>query len=116
MTRLLLWRKYASSSSYAPSGVQAHDLAHGIHEGGPAVRREAHDLVLVAVMRKTEILRESLVKNAERMREKYSAVDGDALPLPTPQAELEKSPKPSIETTTASSKGETWNADDRCAK
>jgi hypothetical protein len=37
-------------------------------------------------------------------------------PRPTPQAALAKSPRPSTETTTASSMGETWNAEDKCAK
>ena len=39
-----------------------------------------------------------------------------SFPRPTPQAALAKSPKPSTETTTASWNGETWNAEDRCAK
>ena len=37
--------------------------------GRLAVRREPHDLVLVAVMRKAEILRQRLIEDAERVRE-----------------------------------------------
>ena len=83
------------------------DLAHGVHEGGLAVRRKPHDLVLVAVMRKAEILGERLIEDAERMRENRPDLRSRCRAPPAPQAALAKSPKPSTETTTASSNGET---------
>ena len=56
---------------------QAHNLPHGVQKRGAAVRRKSHHLVLVAIMRKAEILRERLIEDAERMREIYSAVGRD---------------------------------------
>src|SRR5262249_24481290 len=48
------------------------------------VRRESHDLVLVAVMREAEILRERLVEDAERMRKRHAAADIDVAAAPQP--------------------------------
>ena len=44
---------------------------------GAAVGRKPHHLVLVAIMRKAEILRERLIEDAERMWEIYSAMGRD---------------------------------------
>ena len=90
-----------------PIRQEAHKLAHGVEVGRLAVRSEPHHLVLVAIVRKAEILRERLVEDAERMRKIYPPCDRKIGPVPRPQAALEKSPKPSTETVTASSNGET---------
>src|SRR5437762_3671858 len=42
-----------------------------------AIGRKAHDLVLVTVVRKAEILRDGLIEDAERMREEYPAFNRD---------------------------------------
>ena len=59
-----------------PVRPEPHDLAHGVHERRPAVGREAHDLVLVTVMREAEILGQRLIENAERMREVNLPIQG----------------------------------------
>ena len=64
-----------------PVGLKPHDLAHGIHERRLAVGRKAHDLVLVAIVGKAQILRQRLVEDAERMRKIHPPVDGDVLAL-----------------------------------
>ena len=61
----------------APVRLKPHDLAHGIQERRLAVRREPHDFVLVAIMRKAQILRERLIEDAKRMRKKHASIDGD---------------------------------------
>ena len=83
-----------------PVVAQPHDLAHRVEVARLAVGREAHHLVLVAVVREAQVLRERLVEDAERVRE----VDAlrrrrSRVPRPTPHAALAKSPKPSTETT-----------------
>ena len=45
-----------------------NELAHGIEVGSLTVWSEPHHLVLVAIVRKAEILRQRLVEYAERMR------------------------------------------------
>src|ERR1700738_152026 len=50
-----------------PAVEQANDLSHFRQEYGLAIRREPHDLVLVTVVWKAEILRQSLVEDPERM-------------------------------------------------
>ena len=49
---LLVMAKIGEIELVSSIGLEPHDLAHGIHECRLAVGREAHDLVLVAVMRK----------------------------------------------------------------
>jgi len=56
-------------------GPQAHDLAHGLHEGRPAIGRKPHDLVLVAVVGKSEKLCERLIEDAERMGKIDAPID-----------------------------------------
>ena len=56
-----------------------HDVAHRLEHLGLAVRREAHDLVLVAVVRETEELREGGVEDAERVREDDAVEDLEAV-------------------------------------
>ncbi len=56
---------------------QAHNLAHGLDEQGMAIRRKAHHLVFVAIMRKSEVLRECLIENTERMRKIHAAMNRD---------------------------------------
>src|SRR6516165_3194105 len=58
----------------ATSGEQAHNLAHGVDQPEMAIRREAHHLIFVAIMRKAEILRERLIENTERMRKIHAAI------------------------------------------
>ena len=50
--------------------VAAHDVPELVEVGGLAERREAHDLVLVAVVREPEVLRHGGVVHAERVRER----------------------------------------------
>ena len=65
---------------------QAHDLAHGVQECGLAVGSKPHHLVLVAVVRKAEILRQRLIKDAERMREnRRGPTSRVRSPLPHPR-------------------------------
>src|ERR1022692_1307549 len=48
---------------------ELHDLAHLVQLAGLAVRREAHHLVLIAIVREAEILGQRLVEEPKRMRE-----------------------------------------------
>ena len=69
--------------------LELHDLPHRVDEARLAVGREPHHLVLVAVVREAEILRQRLVEDAERMREVDAAVDREMRrPRPTPQRAL----------------------------
>ena len=63
-------------------GHQTNDLAHGVQIDRPAIGREAHHLVFVAVVRKAEILGQRLIEDAERMREVHAAVDRERAPSP----------------------------------
>ena len=93
----------ADRARYVPSGRSRTIWRIASMKCGPAVGREPHHLVLVAVMGKAEILGQRLIEDAERMRKIDAAIDADSVvPSPTPQAALAKSPKPSTETTTAS--------------
>src|SRR5215207_8710432 len=47
--------------------LRANDVAKLVDKTWPAIRREAHDLALVAVMRKSEKLRRSRVEDAGRV-------------------------------------------------
>ena len=68
-----------------------------------AIGRQSHHFVLVAIVRKSQILRQRLIEDAERMWEMHPALDIDhGRRCPTPQAALAKSPNPSTETTAAS--------------
>src|SRR5262249_19518402 len=73
--------KIAEIKLVAPIASQQHDLVHGIHKCGLAVRCEAHDFVLVAVVRKAQKLRECLIKDAERMWEIHPSIDGNICTL-----------------------------------
>lgn len=95
---------------------QAYDPAYFAKAGGLAIGRQTHDLVFVPLIRKAQVMRERLIEEAERVREMDPPHDLDVLARPTPHAALAKSPKPPTETTTASSNGETWNAEERCAR
>src|SRR5207245_2230172 len=57
--------------------LQMNDLAHGVEEGCAPIGGEPHHLVIVAIVRKAEILRKRLIKHAERMREIHAALDID---------------------------------------
>src|SRR5258705_13164464 len=59
-TRVLMAEE-AQIESIGTIGTQLHDLAHSLNESRPAIRGKPHDLVLVARMRKTEILGDGLV-------------------------------------------------------
>ena len=61
---------------------QMHDLAHLTHKCRLAVGREPHDLVLVAVMGKAEVLGERLVEDAERVRKEDTPLNPDVGALP----------------------------------
>ena len=91
-------------------------MAHGIDIVGFAVGCEAHDLVLIAILRKAEILRDGEVQQTEASAEKIRGGGCRAI-VSRPMAHdvLTKSPKPSMAHTAASSNGETKNALARCA-
>ena len=55
-------------------GLQRKKLSHLRAAGRIAIGGKPHQLVLVAVMRKSEILRHGLVEDAERMRKQNPAV------------------------------------------
>ena len=74
---LLVMAKIGEIELVSTIGSKPYDLSHGVHECRLAIGREPHDLVLVAVMRKAEILRQRLIKDAERMREIHASVDGN---------------------------------------
>src|ERR1035437_486172 len=61
-------------------GHQTNDLPHGVQVDRPAIGGEAHYLVFVAVVRKSEILGQRLIENSERMREVHAAVDRESVP------------------------------------
>src|SRR5262245_9904964 len=63
-------------------GVYPHDPAHRIHKRGFAIRREPHNLVLITIMRKAQILCKGLIENAERVWKVYPPIDGDVVTLP----------------------------------
>ena len=85
-----------------------HDLSEGIDIGWFAVRRQTHHLVLVAVVGKAEELCDRRVVDAERMGEADLAeLFSSRPPSPMPHIALIMSPKPSMLTTAARSKGET---------
>src|SRR5215831_7832192 len=56
---------------------QFDDFAHCRHVRWRSVGRQPHNLILVSVMRKPEILGEGLVKDAERVGKIHSALDRD---------------------------------------
>ena len=58
---------------------EAHDLPHFGHEARLTVGCQPHHLVLVAVIRKTEILGQRLIENAQRMRKIDLVFDLDAI-------------------------------------
>ena len=51
--------------------LKQDDPAHLRHEPWLAIGREPHDLVLIAIVGKAQILGQRLVKHAKRMREPY---------------------------------------------
>ena len=55
--------------------LETNDLLHLLDIGRLAIGREAHDLVLVAIMREADELRHRLVEDAQRMWEINAAVD-----------------------------------------
>src|SRR5271163_4957418 len=59
-----------------------HNFLHLGHCRWSAVRRQTHDLVLVAIVRKTQILTKGLIKYSKRMRKKYPAPNADVFPVP----------------------------------
>ena len=61
--------------------LKQDDPAHLRHEPWLAIGREPHDLVLVAIVRKAQILGQRLVEDAERMREPYAPVHGNGRAL-----------------------------------
>ena len=85
-----------------------NDVAKLFHEARLAIRREAHHLAFVAVVRKTEKLRRRRVNDAGRVRILNLVEHFDRL-FPSPRAHIVemKSPKPSIESKAARSNGDT---------
>jgi len=63
----------------AAIGLQADNFTHGADELWLSVRGKPHNLVLIAVVREAQILRQRLVEDAERMGEEDVAVDPDVL-------------------------------------
>ena len=59
--------------------LQAHDPTHLLEKLWLAVRRQSHDFVFVAVVRKAEILGERRIKDSERVGEINAAIDPNAV-------------------------------------
>ena len=86
-------------------------------ERGPAVGGQAHHLVLVAVLREAEELRDRRVEDAERVREHHLVQrPRGACRGPPRSCDDTKSPKPSTVRQAASSKGEQKKAEARWAR
>src|SRR5712691_3416969 len=62
--------------------LERDEPAHSVEKRRRAIGRKPHHLVLVPVIRKTEILGERLVENAERMGEMHPALDSELAPPP----------------------------------
>src|ERR1051326_9253039 len=60
----------------AAGRLELHDLAHGLDAGRLSIGGQTHNLVLIAIMGKAEILRHRLIKNTERVRKENLAVHG----------------------------------------
>ncbi len=56
-----------------------HHLAHQIEKCRLAIRREAHDLVLIAIFGKSEVLSERGVRESQRIRKSNCAKGFDAI-------------------------------------
>ena len=69
---------------------EANDLLHLLDIGRLAVGREAHDLVLVAVMREADELGHRLVENAQRVRKIDATVDRQRPALAQPPGRRRK--------------------------
>src|SRR5947208_10156557 len=70
---------------------QPDDVAHRRHSRGCAIGRQAHYLVLVAIVREAEVLGQRLVEDAERMREvhpPFHSYVGPAADPPSGAAEV----------------------------
>ena len=78
---------------------------HQVHVARLPVRRQAHDLALVAVLVETQPLADRGVEDAQRMREIDLAELFSGCSLPTPHMVLTKSPMPSTDRMAASPKG-----------
>src|SRR5256885_10087703 len=63
---------------------RSHELTQCVDMLGLPIGRQAHYLVLVAVTRKTEVLRQRLVEDAERMWEIHLSFDGHGAPATQP--------------------------------
>src|SRR5476651_1534180 len=77
----VLVTKIGKAKLITPVVLDPNDLAHGIHECRFAKGREAHDLVFIAVLTKANVLRQSLIKHSERMREIHPTVDRNVVAL-----------------------------------
>ena len=66
-------------------GPELHDAAHLGHVARLAVRREAHHLVLIAIVRKAEELGDRLIEDAERVREEHAPEHLDRAGFAAPQ-------------------------------
>ncbi len=67
-----------------PARLQAHEPTQPVKINRAAIGRQPHYLVFVAILREPEITRQSLVKDAERVRKKNSSVEPDLGPFPDP--------------------------------
>ena len=72
------------------AAFHAHNVAHRLQHRRLAVRRQAHDLVFVAVVREPEELGDGRVEDAERVREADLTVDVDALVIAAPPHRADK--------------------------
>jgi len=61
-----------------PVMLQEDNLAECVHEPWLAIRSQAHDLVLVAIMAKPQMLGQALIEDAQRMGKKDAVRDGQA--------------------------------------
>ena len=85
----------------AATGLQANNFTHGADELWLSVRSKPHNLVLIAIVREAQILRQRLVEDAERMGEEDVAVNPDVVAVTDPPS-------------SASEITKTINGDDHC--
>ena len=89
--------------------LQPHDFAHLVQEDWLAVGGKSHHLVLVAVMRKAEILGHRLVEHPERVRKMHTVFDvdhGAATGAPCGRREVTESVQSTLPLNGASGKAE----------
>jgi hypothetical protein len=73
---------------------ERHEAREAIGVTGGAVRRQPHDLVLVAVVREAQVLRERQVEQAERVREEHAVTHVERRAPSVPDRRADEVAKP----------------------